>query len=425
MFDIHRIVIRRLILAWMAISLVTACIVYYVESSKIETAIITLANARTQELELNDLLTLPPGKNTQDALQQRADAYLRHHFVLIEIFDRSGKRIAQIANPAYAALHAQLETALEQLPRDLLRHTRQLAHDGNTFVEVTFPVHERPDQPKGHVAAVFMLDPSIKQMLSEGMERSLGIVLLIVLGTTLALYPVIIRLNRSVLRASSQILQGNFETASVLSSAIALRDSETGDHNYRVTLYAMDLAEMIHLDNPAMRGLILGALLHDVGKIGIPDHILHKPDRLTPDELELMHQHVAHGVRIIGNSKWLRKARDVIEYHHEKYDGSGYLKGLRGHEIPEIARIFAIVDVFDALASRRPYKNPMPTPAVTQMLLDGAGTHFDPDFVRMFATIAEARSQIVQAYSSAELIAEVYRRATPYFLALNAPGNRR
>ena len=137
-----------------------------------------------------------------------------------------------------------------------------------------------------------------------------------------------------------------------------------------------------------MRALILGAFLHDVGKIGIRDNILLKPTALNNEELAVMHTHVQLGIGIIQTSEWLHAAHDVIKYHHEKYDGSGYLKGLRGEEIPLAARIFAIVDVFDALTSRRPYKDAWPVDEALERLSSEAGGHFDPQLVAIFQTIA-------------------------------------
>jgi HD-GYP domain-containing protein (c-di-GMP phosphodiesterase class II) len=191
-----------------------------------------------------------------------------------------------------------------------------------------------------------------------------------------------------VLRASREILKGNLEMASVLGTAIAKRDSDTGDHNYRVTLYALRLGEAAGLDDSGLRGLILGAFLHDVGKIGIPDPVLLKPGRLDAAEFEIMRSHVGLGEEIIAKSDWLRPARDVVAGHHEKFDGSGYPLGLKGEAIPLNARIFAIVDVFDALTSRRPYKDPLSLEASLEIIRTGAGTHFDPRLVEHFLELA-------------------------------------
>ena len=116
----------------------------------------------------------------------------------------------------------------------------------------------------------------------------------------------------------------------VLGSAIAMRDADTHLHNYRVTVYAIRLAEALGLSKPDIQRLIAGAFLHDVGKIGISDTILLKPPgRLTAQEFQVMRTHVLLGVDIIAKADWLRGARDVVEFHHEKFDGSGYMKGLK------------------------------------------------------------------------------------------------
>ena len=415
MINIHRLVLRRLLLAWLVISLVLGVVVHLVEVDRMEKAIVMVANTKMQELTLGDLLDLPPEKNSQDELQLRSASFLQKNFIVIEVFAADGQRVARITNPAQADLQAQWLRSLERLPRDQTRHIHRLEREGETLVEMTFPVHQS-GLLRGHIAAIFRLEPMVQQMLFGGMERRLLLVLLIVTGTTIALYPVIIQLNRSLWQSARKILQGNLETVSVLSAAIAMRDIETGEHNARVTLYALALAKAVELEEALMQGLILGALLHDVGKIGIPDQILHKSERLSAEEQETMRQHVAHGVRIISGSAWLHQARGVIEFHHEKYDGSGYLKGLRGNEIPEVARIFAIADVFDALVSSRPYKPPLSVTEARQMILNDAGTHFDPDFAAVFANMAERCHKAVQGKDSDALSAEIHRQGSPYFL---------
>lgn len=175
-----------------------------------------------------------------------------------------------------------------------------------------------------------------------------------------------------------------------LGSAIAKRDSDTDTHNYRVTLYAVRLAGAMKLNRGSIESLIVGAFLHDVGKIGIPDQILLKPGRLTVEELEIMKRHVVFGGEIIQDSNWLKRARDVVLFHHEKFDGSGYPHGIYGEDIPLGARLFAVVDVFDALMSRRPYKEPLSLEDALKILRDGAGKHFDPDVVSTFESIATA-----------------------------------
>lgn len=138
-----------------------------------------------------------------------------------------------------------------------------------------------------------------------------------------------------------------------------------------------------------IQGLIKGAFLHDVGKIGVRDNILLKPGKLDHDEFEIMKTHVPHGMDIVKRSTWLKDATDVVGYHHEKFDGNGYYEGLNGTQIPIVARIFAIADVFDALTSKRPYKEPFSFQKTMEILEESSGTHFDPDLLDAFNKIAK------------------------------------
>ena len=176
----------------------------------------------------------------------------------------------------------------------------------------------------------------------------------------------------------------------------------------------MKIAEAIGMDADNIRTLIKGAFLHDVGKIGIRDNVLLKPGRLTDDEYEVMKRHVNHGIDIVKRSEWLIDARSVVGSHHEKYDGSGYDRGLKGEEIPVNARIFALADVFDALTSRRPYKEPYSFDESMQVLEAGRGTHFDPSLLDAFSHIARqlyeeyAQSDVEKPRGDLETIVERY-----------------
>jgi HD-GYP domain-containing protein (c-di-GMP phosphodiesterase class II) len=191
--------------------------------------------------------------------------------------------------------------------------------------------------------------------------------------------------------------------ASVMGAVIAQRDSGTGAHNFRVTLYAFRLAEAWGDPGLDVRTLLLGAFLHDVGKIGIRDEILLKPGPLTEAEMVVMRTHVGLGLRIIGSSTWLRLARSVIEGHHERFDGRGYPRGLKGAAIPLEARLFSIVDVFDALTSERPYKKPLPLAESLACIQGAAGSQFDPDIVAAFCRIAGDAYRAIHSASETEL----------------------
>lgn len=166
--------------------------------------------------------------------------------------------------------------------------------------------------------------------------------------------------------------------------ALDLRDRETEHHTKRVTEITLRLASALGIPEHEGEHMRRGALLHDIGKMGIPDEILHKPGPLTEDEWTIMKRHPEYARGFLSEILYLRPALDIPYRHHEKWDGTGYPSGLRGEEIPLAARVFAIADVWDALTSDRPYRAAWPTQQVRQHIQEQAGKHFDPDLVKLF-----------------------------------------
>ena len=178
------------------------------------------------------------------------------------------------------------------------------------------------------------------------------------------------------------------------------RDHGTGEHIQRTKTYVRRLLELSggqRFYPPEHLPLLSqAAILHDIGKVGVPDSLLLKPGKLTPEEFEIVKRHTVIGgevlgeaARILGEAPFIHYARQIIEFHHEKWDGTGYPHGLKGEEIPFIARIMAIADVYDALVSERPYKRPIPHEEAVKIIVQGAGTHFDPRLVEAFLVCAE------------------------------------
>jgi putative two-component system response regulator len=186
-----------------------------------------------------------------------------------------------------------------------------------------------------------------------------------------------------VRKATAEILERERETVVRLSKAAEYRDPETGAHILRMAHYAALIARGMGLPLADQELLLLAAPLHDVGKVGIPDAILLKPGRLGPDELHIMKKHAEFGHQILdGSLSRVLQAGAVIAWtHHEKFDGSGYPRGLQGLEIPVFSRIVAVADVFDALTSPRPYKSAWALDRAVAHIQAGAGTSFDPDCV--------------------------------------------
>ncbi len=168
------------------------------------------------------------------------------------------------------------------------------------------------------------------------------------------------------------------------SQALDLRDRETEGHTKRVTGITLKLAHAMGIKSEELLHMRRGAMLHDIGKMGIPDNILHKPDQLTEEEWETMREHPAIAFRLLSPIKYLQPALDIPYCHHEKWDGSGYPRGLKGDQIPLAARIFAIADVWDALRSDRPYRKAWDEKKTLTYIQEQSGIHFDPKVVEAF-----------------------------------------
>lgn len=185
------------------------------------------------------------------------------------------------------------------------------------------------------------------------------------------------------------LLESNLQMVKALGSAIAERDYGTSEHNFRVTIYSVRLAESVKLEKDSIQALIKGSFLHDIGKIGIRDNTLLKPGQLSEAEYEDVKRHVLLGRNIIGDVRWLEDAVGVVLHHHERWDGRGYPHGLAGEDIPLNARIFTVADVFDALTSTRPYKAPLTYSETMAEMIFECGKRFDPVLFKSFTEISE------------------------------------
>ncbi|HHH45388.1 MAG TPA: HD domain-containing protein [Thiotrichales bacterium] len=176
------------------------------------------------------------------------------------------------------------------------------------------------------------------------------------------------------------------ETLLRLAKAGEYRDEETGNHVFRMAKYARLIAEALGEDEETCHIIELAAPMHDIGKIGVPDHVLRKPGRLTPEEFEIMKQHTVIGYEILKDSpsQFLQMGAVIALRHHEKFNGTGYPHGLRGDDIPLPARIVAVADVYDALTSKRPYKEGWTTRDSVEYLMQQSGRHLDPRCVEAF-----------------------------------------
>lgn len=196
---------------------------------------------------------------------------------------------------------------------------------------------------------------------------------------------------------TAQIGQGRSATICAFSQLLDLKDLNTGTHSTRLAEWGVRMGRELGLDERSLKDLEVAAVLHDVGKIGIPDAILQKPGRLTTDERALMQKHPEYGWSVLRVLPGFERASLFVLHHHEAHDGHGYPAKLRGDETPIGARIVAIIDAFDAMISSRPYRRGLTVDQAIERLEAGAGTQFDPDLTPAFVRIARTEAERVLA----------------------------
>jgi len=399
--SIRRMLLLRLTAATIVLSLLFAALAFHNNQQRIEGEVVALAHLRVSQfgLTIRDLLD-STGELSPAALEKRLDDFVEEsgqtvlrdgRFVLVRIYETDGRLLLDIADesfPSIPAVRRAVDGAtIPKLNADDF-HVVTSEIEELPLVGVAVPLNNSDNEVAAQVVGVFAISAEAIADIRGNILLTMFYVTGLVVATALTIYPIIGQLLDRVSRQTVRLLDSNLETLQVLGGAIAKRDSDTDAHNYRVSVYSVCLAEAVNLPRDRIRSLIKGALLHDVGKLGIRDDILLKPGNLTEDEFTVMKTHVDHGMELTDRASWLRDAQSVVGCHHEKFDGAGYPAGLKGEAIPLAARIFAITDVFDALTSRRPYKEPLSFDETMQILDSGRGTHFDPSLLDAFHAIA-------------------------------------
>jgi putative nucleotidyltransferase with HDIG domain len=326
----------------------------------------------------------------RNILLRRAKEFIKSgHFKIIEIYNKNKELIIETAAPKTKIIKGALD---KYEHRSFLINSVDYKkfYVGKTlFLQIFVPLMSENSQIIGFFEGGYEVSQKTLTEINQRILWSLIQAVIVILATTIMLYPIIVSLNKGLVKRSVDLSHANIGMLKVLGSAISKRDAGTSIHNYHVTILVIRLAEKIGLKEKEMKGLIKGAFLHDLGKIGISDNILNKPAALYDDEIKIMKKHVQYGLDIIKQYEWLNDAKEVVNYHHEKYNGKGYPKGLAGESIPINARIFSIADVFDSLISKRPYKPIFPFEKTMDIMNKKRGNHFDPVLFDAFNGIAQ------------------------------------
>ena len=195
------------------------------------------------------------------------------------------------------------------------------------------------------------------------------------------------RINEELSESNEKLEKAYLDMVQTLRYTVEAKDTYTRGHSDRVSEYSVLIGEKLGLPEDQIKTLRIGGLFHDIGKIGIPDSILLKPDKLSDDEYSQIKNHPSIGAHILGSAEIFKDIIPIVKHHHERYDGNGYPSRLKGEEIPYIARIAAVADTFDAMTSRRSYRGPIDIEHVKEEIKRCEGTQFDPQIAEVFLEI--------------------------------------
>ena len=231
--------------------------------------------------------------------------------------------------------------------------------------------------------------------------------------------------TRAIRAHQNELVRAYFGTLEAMILALDLRENETGYHSYRVTEYAVHLGKHANLTDEELSVMAKGALLHDIGKIGVPDSILLKPGKLTDEEWTLMKRHPELGYKLLKNIDFLEQSAVIVHTHHERYDGQGYPAGLIKDDIPLGSRIFSVADALDAMTSKRSYRDALPFEEAVRRISEASGSQFDPRVVDIFLQIPLDEWKMIRnriASSGSDYLKQLVKTLNGYH-AENGAGN--
>ena len=416
--QLRRALAIRLGVGAVAIGILAGGVAYWAASYEAELRVKELAIAGLRHFE-SPAMRLAGGQDASG--HQELTRLLSEELVGMRVFSADRSVLFETWGVLPEAVLASLRSAAPPWPKQGESHTQSFRIGFDELIQVMLPMAAENDRLIGYVEGI----SRISQKEIEARRRSIRHVVLAaslsVPAAALLLYPLMLAMLRRSNLLSRQLLDANLSLIRSLGNAIAKRDADTDAHNYRVTLFSVAIAEAMNVSRDTISSLVLGAFLHDVGKIGIPDRILLKPGKLDRDEFKVMQTHAVLGVEIVAGNPWLTGAEQTIRHHHERFDGSGYPDGLSGTAIPLAARIFAVADVFDALTSVRPYKDALPLDKTLTIVGQECGTHFDPEIFSTFLELAPGLHEKSSEWKSEQWAAELASVIKRYFKMETAP----
>jgi len=374
------------------VSIVSAIFIFAVLKHQAESTIAKLAEQESWRVhkQLVEALQDKEGNQQKEFSENVLKQMLGGIFEWVELYQPSGAKIAAVST----SIGEELEKTLPPHDPAIAKRNESSIDPSSTssILRIFVPILKIKDDPNSPFIGYLEVGRDVPEWRKSQIKNVVLYISIIsalsALITGLLIYPSILFLLRRQRENLQKLSDSHIQVLDSLGQAVSKRESGTGTHNYKVTWIAATLGEKMGLPPTKIKNLIAGSFLHDVGKIATPDNILLKPGKLTPEEMVIMREHVNHGEDIVRNLGWFADSVNVVSSHHEKWDGTGYPRKISGENIPIEARIFTVADVFDALCSKRPYKDAIVLSETMDYMRSQSGSHFDPSIILLFENLA-------------------------------------
>jgi HD-GYP domain-containing protein (c-di-GMP phosphodiesterase class II) len=396
--EIHVLLIKRISAVCLFAALIVAGTSLYLEFRQLESTLLSYAEKEAKLFVplFLDQLKSSNQLSSEDLAPQLAVAIGHTSFIAVELYNENREVF-------FERRRANSETIKQQfLKKGIITVLDDRANgswiiaDKRIYLDAAIPmIALQDDKTIGYVKGMYRSSLQDTKVIIHRFLLSALIGAGAVLLCGLLMYPGLLFFQNHLIKSSSELNRANGFLLKHLGAAIAKCDSGHQFHNHRVLIYGIRLAENQKLQRSQIRSFIQGAFLHDIGMLDLDTSLLMKPEPFDDTEQKLMQEHVKRGAALIKPYRWLRSGVEVVRYHHEKYDGSGYPAGISHDKIPGIARIFTIVDAFDALTSNRPYREAQELDQALRVLEQDSGSHFDPVLLSAFIEIAPKLYSVV------------------------------
>jgi HD-GYP domain-containing protein (c-di-GMP phosphodiesterase class II) len=350
-----------------------------------------------------------------DIYEATAIAMAQTPFIFLRVLDPRGSELFTHARLNGAELMAAFSPSSSDIPAQTDATSTIHWRDKRLYLTFILPLLDgETGAIRGYLNGVYQMPVADLRTLLNRLLISLGLVTFTVVVGAIICYVGMFLLNRQMIGSFKSLNRANYHLLKELSLALAKSDCRDPGHGLRMVIYAVSLAARVRVPAAHYRGLIYGALLHDVAMVPLPVSLLHKDAQFTAQERTRLYDHPRIGASFLKKLPWLAEAAEVVRHHHEHYDGSGYPDSIDHENIPLTARIVAIADCFDALTSPRPQREPVPVEEAMHVMEKDSGQRFDPVLLASFFAIAPALYKRLHSLSLNQLDKEVDKKLKSY-----------